>query len=444
MKPSLKRSILGSICVTTLALSSTAFADEQKPPVSPPPTAPGASVGTAASTGTTAPAAGTAGTAGTAAPGATTPASGAEPEKKEEKKEDEPWYKKIQVGGFVDAYVSINYNIPKPQENANLYHPYNSNAGFGLAWAGLDVSLAPEPVGGTVQLRFGPAVKNLALNDYTAPGNIGNLQNAFLSWKPDGKDGHFTVIGGKFDTLYGAEVAVSHQNINYTRGALYNLAQPFFHTGLRLDGTFGGFTFKVMAVNGWNNTIDNNTGKSFGGQLSYALDDKLLVGLGYLGGPEQVDTVTTQAGTEKVPGANTRWRHLADLVVDAHPTESVRLMLNGTFVADRIVDAAAPGGEKNVSWFGVSAMGRYAFNDMFAAGGRFEFIRDPDGQITAPNTQGMSLVTGTITLEAAPTKYLVFRLDNRVDYATESVFVTTNATSKTQITTTLGLVAKTN
>jgi Putative beta-barrel porin-2, OmpL-like. bbp2 len=383
-----------------------------------------------------------------AAPSATAPTTpavaptAAKEEKAPEAPPEEPWYKKISVGAFVDAYASLNYNLPRQQADANTYHPYDSNAGFGLAWVGLDASLAPDPIGGAISLRFGPGVKNLALSDYTAPGGIGFLQNAYVSWKPDGKDGHFTLLGGKFDTLYGAEVAASQLNINYTRGVLYNLAQPFFHTGLRLDAQFGGFTLKAMAVNGWNNTIDNNIMKSFGLQASYNANDKVTVSLGYLGGPEGNDTQSTPggAGTSEVPGANGRWRHMADLVVDAKPTPELHLMLNGTFVADKMAN------DETATWFGVSAMGRYSITEIFGVGGRFEALRDTKGAITAPNAPGnsMSLITGTLTFEALATKYLVFRLDNRVDYATESVFTTRDSSSKSQITTTLGIVAKTN
>jgi Putative beta-barrel porin-2, OmpL-like. bbp2 len=119
--------------------------------------------------------------------------------------EEAPWYKAITLGAFVDTYASINYNLPKKQEDANLYHPYDSHPGFGLAWAGVDLAVDGGPVGAVVQLRMGPAVKNLALNDYSAPGNIGNLQNAYVTWKPQGKDGNITLMAGKFDTLYGAE-----------------------------------------------------------------------------------------------------------------------------------------------------------------------------------------------------------------------------------------------
>jgi Putative beta-barrel porin-2, OmpL-like. bbp2 len=379
-----------------------------------------------------------------------TPAPEGQAKPAEPSAEEAPWYKAITLSAFVDTYASVNYNLPKTQQDANLYHPYDPHPGFGLAWAGIDTTLDLGSVAAVMQLRLGPSVKNLAQNDFAAPGNIGNLQNAYITWKPKGKDGNITIMGGKFDTLYGAEVAVSHLNVNYTRGFLYN-SQPFFHTGLRVDGVFGNVTAKVMAVNGWNNTIDNNAAKSFGAQLSYAETDKFTASIGYLGGPEQAEQVLVSDPLNPMgalvlgnnPGANSRWRHLGDLVFDAKPTKELRLVANATFVADTIVDAT--GADKSVNWWGVSAIARYNIREYFRVGGRFEFIRDKDAQITAPNTDDMSLITGTLTLEVLPVKYMVIRLDNRIDHTNKDVFYNrTSGTNQNQITSTLGLVVKTN
>lgn len=372
---------------------------------------------------------------------------------------DLKWYELLEVGAFVDGYLSVNPAGPKPQGGVNRFHPYNANNGFGVAWAGIDLALKPDPVGGAVNLRFGPSVPNLALGDFGVPGGIGNLQQAFVSWKPDGKDGKLTLILGKFDTIYGAEVAASQNNMNYTRGALYNLAQPFFHTGLRADWAVSDLVgLKFLAVNGWNNTIDNNQGKSFGTQLALTPSPAVTFALGYLGGPEASDTqvVANPDGSTSVqhfPNANARWRHMVDVVADLKPTDSLRFLLNGTVVTDDIEDAAVPGTRKNVGWYGASAMARYAFTDVYAASVRGEYIHDNNNQILllAPtefatsNTQSVDLITGTLTLEAAPSKYLLFRLDSRLDKASEKAFKQgIGDPSETQVTFTLGAVAKTN
>ena len=42
-----------------------------------------------------------------------------------------------------------------------------------------------------------------------------------------------TIDVGLFDTIYGAEVADSWVNFNYTRSPLNYLMQPFYHLGVR-------------------------------------------------------------------------------------------------------------------------------------------------------------------------------------------------------------------
>lgn len=390
------------------------------------------------------------------------------PEPKAEARKEKPWYDLLNVGAFVDAYYSHNFRNPKPNAGANAYQPYTGNTGASLAWVGLDASVEPDPVGAVMQLRFGPAAAVLAQSDGNVPGGIGNLQNAHGIWKPTGKDGKITLIAGKFDTIYGAEVAQSQLNINYTRGFLYNLAQPFFHTGVRADVTLNSVVaFKVLAVNGWNNTVDNNLGKSFGAQVGITPNDSLTLLAGYLGGPEQSDWQTCQVGTRfsgaqgsctpdptattastgDVRGANSRWRHLADVVADWKPTSALRVVANGTFVTEAVVDSLS-GADKNVSWYGGALFARYGISDIFGIAARGELVHDPDRSLVLPaqDGRGVTLGSGTLTLEAAPNKFLLLRLEPRLDWASSAVYPSRVAVGaeKTQLTTTFGVVAKTN
>ncbi|HEY1534932.1 MAG TPA: porin, partial [Polyangiaceae bacterium] len=183
---------------------------------------------------------------------------------------DEDWYDAFDVRLFADAYYSVNYNFPKPQAGGNdLIRAFDTNNGFALAWAGLDISHPADPVGGTLALRFGPSAKRYNSSCLTAKCDadygLENVKQAFASWRPGGEGSAVSLDFGKFDTIYGAEVAESQDNINYTRGALYWLGQPLFHTGLRVNVELGQYvSLRALAANGWNNSVDNNAGKTFG------------------------------------------------------------------------------------------------------------------------------------------------------------------------------------
>ncbi len=388
------------------------------------------------------------------APAASEPSKPAEPGKAGEA--SSKWHDALSFGAFVDGYYSQNWRNLGQNTGANAYQPYTANSGFNLAWFGLDGAVDTGAVGAVAQLRFGPAVPNLALGDVAIPGGVGFLQNGYGWWKPQGKDGSVKLILGKFDTIFGAEVAQSQLNINYTRGMLYNLAQPFFHTGLRADIQVSDLVaVKVMAVNGWNNTIDNNKGKSFGGQVTLTPTKDYAFSLGYLGGPEESDQITTTpAATPADPkpspvtstniGADSRWRHLVDVVADLNPTSELHVVANGDYVTQTVADPVT-GADKTVSWFGASLLGHYALTDVWGVGLRGEYIRDKDGQISAPNALPVTLMTGTVTVDAAVSKNLLIRLDNRGDFADEAVFFAGRGNAvKNQFTSTLGIVAKTN
>ncbi len=392
------------------------------------------------------------------------------------------WYDAIEFSAFVDAYASVNYNFPKPQYGKNVLRAHDANNGFSLSWIGVNASYPADPVGATISLRFGPTAHQIAAGCFAddkaacdSGQGLENVKQAFASWKPGGSDSLFTLDVGKFETPFGAEVSESHLNMNYTRSMLY-ASQPVTHTGLR--GTFSisdAFDFKILAVNGWNNSVDNNVGKTFGGQLNFHFknaEDNDLVGIsvGYLGGPEHDDTLVVKCGagelfspnsttcisaptnTEPTQGvldrasANTDgWRHLVDLVVTANPIEQLRLVLNADFGRDSVRSQGDPNKYEGKNYFGVLLGARVAVVEQFGVALRGEYFRDTYAFINPYPQNEQNLVGGTLTLDYLPNDFLTIRLDNRFDWSDRLIF---NKEIRdlvgTQFTTTLGVVAHTN
>jgi hypothetical protein len=398
---------------------------------------------------------------------------------------DEDWYDSFDVRVFADAYYSLNYNSPKPQIGGNdVIRAFDSANGFSLAWAGLDISHPAEPVGGTLALRFGPSAKRYSTSCLTAKCDadygLENVKQAFASWRPGGGTSPVTIDFGKFDTIYGAEVAESQDNLNYTRGVLYWLGQPLFHTGLRVNAELTkNFNLRALLVNGWNNTIDNNSGKTFGLQATVHAarnesHDWFAASVGYLGGPERDDTVPvacptgsvfdsssvtgctvsatpgTTTGTLDRPSTNSKgWRHFIDVVFTSDPTDQLHLVLNGDFGYENQRDEGLSTHFTGKSWLGAMAAARYSFSDHFAAAGRVEVYHDQKG-VTTGSVNGVpvtkaTIETYTLTLDYLPTKNLMLRLDNRLDNSNKQMFPKgLRELSATLFTTTLGVVVTTN
>ena len=359
-----------------------------------------------------------------------------------------PWLGLVKLEAFVDAYASVNYNFPKPETGKNVYRAFDDTNGFALHWVGVNATVAPDPVGATLSLRFGRGA--LLYNASDAAAGLVNVKQAYASWKPLGKGTKLTVDFGKFDSPYGSELADSQYDINYTRSFLYWLAQPLFFTGLRADYAFtDAVDLKVVAVNGWNGSIDVNRGKSLGAQLSVKPIDTLLLALGYLFGAEQADYdpgapavgATPARPPSNVPGASSRLRHLVDLVVDFAITPELRALFNADYGRETLTALTA-------EWYGANVAVKYAFTNELSAALRGEWYRDADG-FTMLTGQPTTLLSGALTLGYSPTPNLIVKLEQRVDAAAtrDDIALFPRGAldaAKTQSTTTLGVVATTN
>jgi hypothetical protein len=403
-----------------------------------------------------------------------------------------PWYDAISFGAFADGYVGFDFNFPKGQEGGawrqNPLRAYDRANGFALAQVGLDLGYDADVVGGTLQLRFGPEAELLGgCEDGRCDGENGltNVKQGFATWRPGGSAGGVAIDLGKFDTPYGAEVADSQYNLNYTRGVLYWLGQPAFHTGLRVTADLDrSVVLRFLAVNGWNRSLDNNAGKTFGLQGTYRLpkaadsdEDLLTISLGYLMGPERVDTAEITCGQDErfdleenpdtgcVPSAGSPGgsgivdrgsanskglRHFIDLTAVATPTEQLTLVLNGSYGTEKVRDALDLSEFVGTEWYGLMAAARYAATEQVGVGGRFEYFADPDGVRTglAALAQDINLVTTTLTLDYSPAKALTFKLDGRLDWSNKKIFPKgvkpVEDNSGTAVSATLGAVISTN
>ena len=242
----------------------------------------------------------------------------------------------------------------------------------------------------------------------------------------------FTLDFGRFDTIYGAEVAESWNNHNYTRGMLYNLAQPFWHTGIRAGVQFTDtWGLNALIVNGWGHIVDNNVAKTGGLQLAVTPGDVVSLYAGYLGGPENPDH-DPETG-DRVKEANKTMRHLADVVL-VLDWDKLSVAFNGDYIYD---DAPAIYGGKSQWWGGMGSI-RYAFVDTFAMAARGELLGDPDGWMT---DEEALLTSATLTLDAHPVDHLIIRLEGRYDGANQLLFPSRyQELSQHQGTVTLGVV----
>jgi hypothetical protein len=240
--------------------------------------------------------------------------------------------------------------------------------------------------------------------------------------------GGISIDVGKFDTPVGYEDNEALPNWNYSRGLLFTLAEPTYHTGLRLTYPItSGLAVSGFWLNGWNTNIAEGNGmRSFAAAASWQATPNLDL------------VVTYAAGLERAP------THLSDPrlsfrdIFDASGTYALRPWLSVAATADYAVDASSGG----VSWWGVGGYARCLVLPWLAAAVRGEHFSDPDGFTTSVK-QRVDEVTATVEARTRlGALELVGRIEYRHDQSDQPVFVSGGPYDVTrQDTATLALMA---
>lgn len=328
------------------------------------------------------------------------------------------------LSGFVDGYYGFNFN--HPQNRTSNFRAFDGPANqFSLNMVELMAEKTPDAansrLGYRVALGFGNAMNVVNSTDAAGLGFAQYLKEAYFSYlAPVGNNG-LQLDFGKFVTPHGAEVIETKDNWNYSRGLLFAYAIPYFHFGLRSKYTFNSkYALSAFVVNGWNNIVDNNTGKTYGVTFNWNPNKKFGLAQGYMAGPEQT-------------GINGNWRQLSDTVVTIAPTDKLSFILNYDYGrGDRMAGVVNP-----VYWTGVAGYVRYAFNGRDAFAVRYEWLDDPQG-FTTGTAQQLKEITGTFERRVA--QHLLTRLEYRHDYSNQPTFVEGLRPVGTQDTVAAGLV----
>jgi Putative beta-barrel porin-2, OmpL-like. bbp2 len=341
------------------------------------------------------------------------------------------------LSGFVDLYYGQNFNNPTDRLN-NLRFFDGATNQFGLNMVELVVDKAPDPsnsrTGYHVALGFGQAMNTVNGSEPSAGlGFDQYLKEAYFSYlAPVGKGLQIDI--GKFVTPHGAEVIETKDNWNYSRGLLFSYAIPYFHFGMRAKYAFNDkYSLTGYFVNGWNNVVDNNTGKTYGMSFGWNPNKKWSVVENYMAGPEQTNI-------------NSTWRQLTDTVITYSPSSKLSLTLNGDYGrGDRFVTDSQTGSLSDpVYWTGVAGYIKYAFGSTSAFSTRYEYYDDHDGFTTgyAPNGSlvGVHFNEFTTTFERLMAHHIISRIEFRRDMSNQPTFLKGSSPVKDQNTMTAGLV----
>ncbi|MDH5676020.1 MAG: porin [Myxococcales bacterium] len=358
----------------------------------------------------------------------------------------------LSLSGFVDAHLTlqsseVGHGIPghrayagaSPGEDRASGEPgYVTDEGFALNFMGIDAAYDQPAYGATISLRFGPKMRNYHFNSEPGLFGIENVTQGYVTWRPAEK---VSLDLGMFGTIFGAEVLESWQNLNYTRGALYFFAQPFWHTGLRasVDVT-DTISLTGLIVNdantSWNTDNPDANGPSLALQLGVSPIEMLSIAVGGM--------VATSDATDS--SLETFFDLVATLTVD-----NFTAILNADYNINRGDGDGDLEGDEDASVLGGSLALGYQFTPMFGAAVRGEYLTTTDDNVDPmtmePLGDGEDLLTATATLDLKPiegSSNLIIRLDGRLESQTGGFVDGDGEASDTWTSITLGAVVTTD
>lgn len=323
----------------------------------------------------------------------------------------------------IHSWINVNYTYNSRGNRNDHLIGQNSNTGFhddnhtfqvDQLWFQLDKAVSSESRAGFhADIAFGETARNAQLafggNDSVV------VYTAYASFLAPGGYGGIRIDAGELWTLIGAEVVPVSQNLNITRGMVWNI-QPVSHTGAIAHTSIGPVSLAFGVVNAVlsDAATDSDRNKALTGQIAFE-HEKFDVAASFIHGSrigalEDSDIPIDPAEPDGpfFPVNNDRNQSditMGDLVISVDPTDEITGYVNFTYVWDH------PSGAPNANTYGVSVAGRMALTEHTGLASRFEVLLiDPSNR---KHTDEYSL---TFTADHLITEHLVGRFEARFDW----------------------------
>jgi hypothetical protein len=328
----------------------------------------------------------------------------------------------IKLGGGIAT--SYQYNLNDPDSDLTSLRSFDKDHNsFVLDLFQLQVSRAPgeDGVGFMTKVDFGKTAERMAA-DWDGDGTVGNvaeeqnsieLQDAYITYNPPGLP-DLQIKAGKFVTPIGAEVIEPWANPNISRSLAFSWAVPFTHTGATASYAFGTQASVMLGiVNGWDNVVDSNDGKSALASVAITPVDQFSLLLNGIYGAEQPDNGDSKRG-------------LADVVATIKPIDNFAVILNYDYGNETDLHVGG-----NAEWNAFSGIVSYDLVDVFAVPVGFalrgEFFDDRNGtRLPTPGGAGFGDYQNawevTTTFKVVLAEGLMFRTEYRYDAGKNSLF----------------------
>ncbi len=324
--------------------------------------------------------------------------------------------KPFDFSGYIDG--SYNYLSRSNHFTSGVHDRVFDLApnGFTLQQAAITVARQPKQgLGGLFNALIGRDANTLApygMYPYFGIQNIGYtitqvfLQYAFKS---------FTLMGGKFNVIAGAENYNPTLDTNFSRSILDGYAEPATVLGFRGTYVVNDAVSLVAGINnGWDNIRDTSRRKTIELGVAYTPNSKFSFSIQDYNGQ--------QRATDGVSIGPTGIRNLVDLVSTWNASEKLNFVINYDY-GNQNRATLAGGNLGEAIWQGMAGYANYKINDRWRTSLRAEIFSDHNGYRTGVQ---QTWKEATLTLGYAPIKNIEFRAETRRDFSSVNSFVDKN------------------
>jgi hypothetical protein len=328
------------------------------------------------------------------------------------------FFRDIQANAFLSFGIQTNLNQPEDRSVGLRYFDNVANT-FSLDIAEIVLQKAvknPGDAGFRVDFTAGSTIPGKTQAAGLRIGESADLQQAFFTYLAPVGTGLKLDIG-KFVTHLGYELIEGYDgyNDNYSRSLLFNYAIPLTHTGVKASYTINSMVSVMgMVVNGWDNALDNNSGKSFGAQLALTPAPPVAIYLNYMGGPERTDT-------------NKYLRHIGDFIATYKASDMLMLGVNADYGMEENASLVKPGDD--AKWSGVAGYARIGPTTGLSLGLRAETFKDQGGTRLGRAVE-VTAKEFTVTPVFKFANNFAVRGEFRYDSVNEAIFVDDNGAPK--------------
>ncbi len=325
---------------------------------------------------------------------------------------------KLAISVYLDTYYGYNFNEPANSDvpyfvTMNRHNEANINLGM------IDLRYTAERLRICFAPGFGTYVN---ANNASEPGSLRHLIEARVGIKLFKKKNiwmDFGVLGSPYTN----ESAISKDHLMYTRSFAPEYV-PYYVTGAKFTFPLGKrVNAYLYLLNGWQQMVDLNKGKSIGTQVEWRPGNRNLINW------------NTYIGDERSAARPYyRTRYFTDVYWLFNPDGKFSMTSCAYVGAQERLDGL--GNKSTFKWWQANLIGRYSFNKTISLSGRIEYFSDPYNSIVSMinPVSGFSSFSGGLCLNLRLFDHALVRFEGRHFFSDQFVYSDTNGNPHDQMT----------